>query len=348
MRKLLQCGAHRSACAALLLCAATALACSGTARAQYVSTPPPRGFPAGPPAKILTFTAEPSSIQPGQSVKLTWAVVNADRIEVEPEIGVVATRDSCTVTPAKSIVYTLKAIGRGGTDKKTLTVIVAGTGPPVAPADSDADPLAKKPVPRAADGHPDLAGIYIGGFDIRPTGPIVPKPGAEKYKVFMDVGGSDLGEHCLPTGVPNATGTPYPLQIIQTPGQVVILYEADHLFRVIPTDGRPHPSDMDPTWMGNSVGHWEGDTLVVDVAGFNDKTYIGGYRHTTAYHVVERYTRTAYDKIAYEATIEDANIFAAPWKEAGTLRLHPEWEIQEYICEENNQNYNELFKPDKK
>ena len=148
----------------------------------------------------------------------------------------------------------------------------------------------------------------------------------------------------LPPGVPAATGQPYPVQIIQTPDLVVILYEAYHLFRVIPTAGRPHPADLDPTWMGNSVGHWEGDTLVVDVTGFNDKTAIGEYRHTTAYHVVERYRRTAYDQVAYEATIEDPNVFAAPWKEAGTMRLHPEWQIQEYICEENNPDYKELFK----
>lgn len=331
---------------ALLLFAGSAF-CSAIL-AQNPSSPAPSGFPAGPPAKILSFTAEPESIQPGQSVKLTWVVINADRIEVEPGIGVVATRASQSVTPATSTVYVLKAIGRGGADRRTLMVTVAGTAPPSEPASTDADPLAHKPIPRTADGHPDLAGIYIGGFDIRPTGPILPAPGAEKYKVAMDAGGSDLSEHCLPSGVPVLTGAPYPLQIIQNPGQIAILYEVDHLFRVIPTDGRSHRADLDPTWMGNSVGHWEGDTLVVDVTGFNDKTYVGGYRHTTAYHVVERYTRTAYDKIAYEATIEDPNVFAAPWKEAGTLRLHPEWEIQEYICEENNHDYKELFKNLKK
>lgn len=331
---------------ALLIFSASAFC--GASFAQNPSSPAPSGFPLGPPAKILSFTAEPDSIQPGQSVELTWVVINADRIEVEPGIGVVATRASRSVTPATSTVYALKAIGRGGADRRTLTVTVVGTAPPYEPVDTEADPLANKPIPRTADGHPDLTGVYIGGFDIRPTGSIPPAPGAEKYRVAMDAGGSDLTEHCLPSGVPGVTGAPYPLQIIQNPGQIVILYEVDHLFRVIPTDGRSHPSDLDTTWMGNSVGHWEGDTLVVDVTGFNDKTYVRGYRHTTAYHVVERYTRTAYDKIAYEATIEDPNVFAAPWKEAGTLRLHPEWEIQEYICEENNRDYKELFKSEKK
>ncbi|HJT88193.1 MAG TPA: hypothetical protein VJ732_10065, partial [Bryobacteraceae bacterium] len=114
-------------------------------------------------------------------------------------------------------------------------------------------------------------------------------------------------------------------------------------FRVIPI-GRPHPSDLDPTWMGNSVGHWEGDTLVVDVTGFNDKTEIAGYRHTKALHVVERYRRPRYDTVEYEATIEDPKVFAAPWKFGGPLVLHPEWDLQEYVCEENNKNYQELFK----
>ena len=333
-------GAVRSVLGAIVL----VLAFSAVSSAQDSQGRPPAGFPLGPPAKILSFTAEPSSIQPGQSVTLKWAVVNADRITLDQGIGIVATRDSRTVTPSATTVYTLSAVGRGGMDKQSLTVTVAGTAPAAAAANppNAGEAAASKPIPRMPDGKPDLSGVYIAGFNIRPVGPVTLKPGAEKYKVGMDYGG-DLGEHCLPPGVPAATAQPYPVQIVQTPNLVVILYEAYHLFRVIPTDGRPHPADLDPTWMGNSVGHWEGDTLVVDVTGFNDKTAIGEYRHTTAYHVVERYHRTAYDQIAYEATISDPNVFAAPWKEAGTLRLHPEWQIQEYVCEENNHDYKELF-----
>ena len=154
---------------ALLIFAAAAFC--GASLAQNPSSPAPSGFPLGPPAKILSFTAEPDSIQPGQSVKLTWVVINADRIEVEPGMGVVATRASRSVTPATSTVYVLKAVGRGGADRRALTVTVAGTALPSEPVGTEADPLANKPIPRTADGHPDLAGIYIGGFDIRPTGP---------------------------------------------------------------------------------------------------------------------------------------------------------------------------------
>ena len=298
------------------------------------------GFPIGPPAKILSFTADSTSVQPGQTVTLMWAVVNADRITLDQGTGIVATRGSKKVSPAATTTYTLLARGRGGNDTQTVTITVAGTAPTnsgsAAPSASD------KPIPHMPDGKPDLSGVYIAGFDIRPVGKIELKAGAEKYNVGPDYGG-DLGEHCLPPGVPGATQQPYPIQIVQTPNLVVILYEAYHLFRVIPIDGRPHPADLDLTWLGNSVGKWEGDTLVVDVTAFNDKTSVGGYRHTTAYHVIERYRRTAYDKIAYEATVEDPNVFAAPWTEAGTLTLHPEWDIQEYVCEENNHVYKELF-----
>jgi hypothetical protein len=314
--------------------------------AQQVPAPsrlPRDGFPMGPPAKILSFTADQSSIQPGQSVNLKWAVVNADRISVNQDLGIVEARGSRTVNPKATMTYTLTALGYGtaGNDTKSVTVTVAGT---VASGKSpDEMPLAERPVPHMPDGTPDLSGIYIAAFQsIKPTGPITLKPGAEKFKVGEDYG-FDLTTRCLPPGIPGTTEWPYPLQIVQKPGVVLILYESEHLFRVIPTDGRPHPSDLDPTWMGNSVGKWEGDTLVVDVTGFNDKGAVREYRHTAAYHVIERYRRIAYDKISYEATIEDANVFAKPWTEAGTLTLHPEWYIQEYICEENNHDYKQLF-----
>ena len=123
----------------------------------------------------------------------------------------------------------------------------------------------------------------------------------------------------MPPGVPGTTSWPYPLQIVQKPGLVLILYEAEHLFRVIPTDGETHPVDLDPTWMGNSVGKWEGDTLVVDVTGFNDKGAVEEYRHTAAYHVIERYRRTAYDKLSYEATIEDPKRVRGAVEDSGNL-----------------------------
>jgi hypothetical protein len=322
----------------VLLALATALPLICQTPAPRVTAP--SGFPLGPPARIDSFTAEPSTIQPGQSVTLRWAVVNADDTSIDNGVGVVPARGSRIVTPKVTTTYTFVASGRGGSDKRSVTVTVPGTTPSVQPAQAAKAP---KPIPRTADGKPDLSGVYIGGFDVRPIDKIGIKPGAEKYRLTAKEQELGPGVLCVPPGIPAATMQPYPLQIVQKPGLVVILYEAYHLFRVIPTDGRGHPADLDPTWMGNSVGHWDGDTLVVDVTGFNDKTDIAGYHHTTAYHVVERYRRTSYDNIAYEATIEDPNVFAQPWRYGGPLKLHPEWDLQEYVCEENNKDYQELF-----
>jgi hypothetical protein len=311
---------------------------TGQARAR-------EGFPAGPRAEILSFTASAASIQAGQSVTLEWAVINSDRIVLDRDIGAVAARDSRTVTPTVTTTYTLTALGYAGTgsDTRSVTVTVPGTTP--APDDSaeTKEALAGKPAPRMPDGKPDLNGIYIAPFhSLHPIDKITLKPGAEKYHVGPEYTFS-LGERCLPRGVPDTINEPYPIQIVETPNLVVILYEAGEYFRVIPTDGRPHPKDLDPTWMGNSVGHWEGDTLVVDVTGVNDKVSVGDYRHTTAYHVVERFERVSYNTLKYSATIDDPNVFAAPWTEVATFTLHPEWQIQEYICNENNHDYQKLF-----
>ena len=320
----------------------------GTAAQQAPSQQPlPRdGFPVGPSAHIDSFTASPGAIQPGQSATLEWSAVNADRVTLDPGIGIVAVRDSTMVTPRVTTTYVLRVLGFGGkvADTRSVTVIVAGTTPaPVETAPAPDDSLASRPVPRMPDGHPDLNGIYIAPYhSIHAIDEIKLKPGAEKYHVGPEYTFS-LGEHCLPRGVPDTIGEPYPIQIVQNSFEVVILYEAGEYFRVIPTDGRGHPKDLDPTWMGDSVGHWEGDTLVVDAIGFNDKVSVGEYRHTTAYHVVERFQRTAYDTLKYSATIDDPNVFAAPWTEVGTFTLHPEWQIQEYICNENNKDYEKLF-----
>ena len=327
---------------------AFAMAVGSATLGQQASPQQPRsrdGFPAGPKAQILSFTATAASIEPGQPVTLEWAVINADRIALDRGIGIVAARGSRTVTPRVTTTYTLTALGYAGAtgDTRTITVTVPGTNP--APDDSAQakQALAGEPIPRMPDGKPNLSGVYIAPFhSMHPIDKITLKPGAGKYHVGPEYTFS-LGEQCLPRGVPDTINEPYPFQIVQTPNQVIILYEAGEYFRVIPTDGRPHPKDLDPTWMGNSVGGWEGDTLAVDVIGVNDKVSVGEYRHTTAYHVVERFERISYDTLKYSATIDDPNVFAAPWTEVATFTLHPEWQIQEYICNENNHDYKKLF-----
>ena len=103
------------------------------------------------------------------------------------------------------------------------------------------------------------------------------KPGAEKYKVVR--ASDDTGQYstCMPPGIPQTFFVPYYIQIVQAPKHLVVAHEYLNLFRIIPTDGRPHPPDPDPSWMGNPVASWDGDTLVVDSIGFNDKTEINGY-----------------------------------------------------------------------
>jgi hypothetical protein len=301
------------------------------------------GFPMGPPGKILELRAEPSIIGPGQSATIYWHAVNADDTYFDQCLGIVTTLGKITVSPAATSTYTFTAKGRAGNDTKSVTVIVVGTNPIPPNSDPGCVNPHNQPIPRAPDGRPDLSGVYIAGFNFGARDTAALKPGAEKYKVSEEENEIGIGATCVPPGVPMATFQPYPLQIVQKPGLVVILYEAYHIFRVIPTDGRPHPDGLDPTYMGNSVGHWEGDTLIVDVAEFNDKTIVGNYHHTDAYHVVERYHRVSYDELDYEATIEDPNVFVKPWKQTAKLRLHPEWQIQEYVCEQNNKDYKDLL-----
>jgi hypothetical protein len=312
--------------------------------------PPPAGFPGvapeAPPARILSFTADRESIAAGESVTLRWEAINAYAIELEPGLGAVATRGTRTLTPGATTTYTLGVTGPEGRIAETVTVRVSGSAVPSGGATS-ANAAAStgsndSSIPRLPGGKPDLSGVWLGGREIRLVGDIVLRPGAESFRIPPD--DTDLGQGalCLPPGVPAATTMPYPLQIVQRDDVVVILYEAYNLFRIVNV-GVPHPEDLDPTWMGHSVARWDGDTLVIDVTAFNDKTRIAGHAHTEAMHVVERYTRTGLDTILYEASVEDPNVFAEPLRYAGNLERHPEWEIGEYVCAENNKDYAELF-----
>ena len=147
----------------------------------------------------------------------------------------------------------------------------------------------------------------------------------------------------MPLIAPDAFGVPYQFQIIQSKNYLVIFHEYPGTFRIIPLDGEPHQVDPDPSWMGDSVGRWEGDTLVVDTIGFNDKTEVSGFHHSDALHTVERFKRTE-DAVEYEITLEDSNVFVGPWRETRTFRPNvPELKrIMEFVCE-NNRDYRPLF-----
>jgi hypothetical protein len=149
--------------------------------------------------------------------------------------------------------------------------------------------------------------------------------------------------YCLPPGGPRMMATPYPAEIIQLPEQkrIIMIFEgASHIWREISMDGREHPQGdaLNPTYLGHSVGHWEGDTLVVDVVGFNEATWLDyfGHPHTDQLHIVERYTRPNKGTLHYEAVIDDPGAYTKPFTVAWDIPWRANGELTEYICQENN------------
>jgi hypothetical protein len=288
-----------------------------------------------PEPRIMTFEARPASIRAGESTLLVWATENPSGITIEPEIGTAAARGSKQVRPGVTTTYTLTM--RGG-PSKTVTVTVAGT----APTNASANTISSQP-------KPDLTGVY--SFAGLPTGTKAPdvKPGAQKFVIVRGPnevrGRTTLGTDCKPLGIPQTYITPYPFQFVQTPKLIVQIFEYPNAIRMIPIDGRSHPVDPDPTWMGNAVGRWEGDTLVVDSIGFNDKTEVHGFMHTEDLHVVERFKRLENGNLQYDVTVEDPNVWVSPWvipTRTFTRRPEADW-VEEFVCE-SNIDYNRLFK----
>jgi hypothetical protein len=214
-------------------------------------------------------------------------------------------------------------------------------------------------IPRTADGKPNLSGVWQGGgvslygegpsARPAPPAPVNPPPKREpipyqswaeaKSKTFTPADDPTL--RCLLPGVPRITSMPMPLEIVQTPKEIVIAYESFHAFRIIPVNDKlQHPNDLVPTWMGDSVARWDGDTLVVDVTGFNDKTWLSGTGsiHSEDLHVVERFQINSDDTITYTATVTDPKVLTKPWTTGALLRRPPNARVEEYECIENNQD----------
>ena len=205
------------------------------------------------------------------------------------------------------------------------------------------------PPPRLPDGKPDMTGVWAPGGFGGETGL------AELEKLYTPAARAQiqrLGEaddpllRCLPYGVPRSTvSSPWPFQIVQRTGMTVVLTEYYHAFRLIPTDGSPHPEDLLPTYFGDSVGRWDGDTLAVDVVGFNGKTWLadardrptpssrGVWLHSDALHVVERWRLADADTLEYQAVVEDPKMLSGPWTTPKvTLRRQPFKKIGEGMC----------------
>jgi hypothetical protein len=216
-----------------------------------------------------------------------------------------------------------------------------------------------KPAPRLPNGKPDFTGVWdhprVGditanvkgacagggrGCSNVVAGELLFTPAG---KVEWDKNNKpttyDYGAHCQPWGFVRAYNTPYPHAYVHHPDRLVILWEQDNRFHVVPTDGRELPKDLEATWMGTSVGRWEGDTLVVTTAGFNGRTWLdtAQHPHSDALRLTIRMARPDYDHMTWDITIEDSKFYQKPIRNTRTFVLMEKGqELFEYSCSENN------------
>jgi hypothetical protein len=240
------------------------------------------------------------------------------------------------------------------------------------PRTPDGKPSLSARTPRAADGKPNLSGLWrtdsappemlerlIPGAtngageeplsqyfinilsDFKPEeAPIRPAAAAlfqQRAKTFSNE--SPLS-HCLPEGMPLVEMAPAPYKIVQTPGLTLMLYERDTTFRQVYTDGRKLPDDPQPSWLGYSVGKWDGDTLVVDTIGFNDRGWLDarGHSHSEALHLTERFHRINVGEMELQLTIDDAQTYTRPFTIKLRQRLLPDSDLLESYCAENEKD----------
>jgi hypothetical protein len=226
------------------------------------------------------------------------------------------------------------------------------------------------PPTRLANGHPDLSGQWLpnsagqgvgGRFGVDPVArrQFDPKVTPEEPPVFQpwalakiksmtptELELSKSSVNCMPRGIPAIwLQNPYSTLIIHTPAMLVQLYEVLNNWRVVHTDGRPLPKNPEPFFHGNSAARWEGDTLVVDSIGFDERTYImpDGWFHSDELHVIERYSRPSMNYLIVEITVEDPRVLAKPWKSAPRRWTLGDGEVYEFYCT-NNQELGELQK----
>lgn len=195
------------------------------------------------------------------------------------------------------------------------------------------------PTPRTPDGKVDFSGVWDPGSTFFNIGQVPLQPWATELasQRRASQGKDDPEAQCLPAGVPRIS--PFPQKFVQTPTLIVILDEGNvHSYRQLFLDGRGHPKDMDPLWMGDSIAKWDGDTLVVDTIGFNDKTWLTGQGvpHSEELHVIERYRRPDFGHLEVEITLEDPKAFTKPHTFKRAFILLTNWEIHEYVCNEFN------------
>jgi len=260
-------------------------------------------------------------------------------------------RDSLRITPGQTVRLDIRleegiALNTLGDGRDFFQVRGARSGP--APPTGVA--------PRMADGKPDLSGYWAaGGFG----------PGAILRGAQSDLGAPEFEDwaaelsrkrladnlrdmpsaRCLPGGIVAAVTNGTPQKVVQTPG-LLVMFSDGQFPRQIFLDGRSHPRDPNPTWLGHSVGRWEGDALVVDSIGFNDKTWLdlNGHPHTEMLHVVERYRRPDLGRLELEMRVEDPRALKRPWLIKRIYTLDPKDDVMEAVCMENEKDSQHLFR----
>jgi hypothetical protein len=231
---------------------------------------------------------------------------------------------------------------------------------PALPRKPDGTPNLSAPAPRAADGKPDLSGIWwvpdpsVEGVDAPPkyslnlAADLSPDAlGMQPWaRALMQQRQADMRKdmptsRCLPWPVPAIAAVPVPFRIIQTADSIVILYEELNMFRQIFLDGRVLSKNPNPTWLGYSKGRWEGDALVVDTRGFNDRSWLDGlgHPHSEALHVIERYRRLDFGHMEIAFTIDDPKTYTKAWTNRMPVELTPpDTQLYEDVCRENEKD----------
>ena len=197
------------------------------------------------------------------------------------------------------------------------------------------------PVPRKANGQPDLGGVWLrrAGIvniaDLLPKGETLPLRPETLKRMSLLKSQDDPQLRCLPVATPRSE--PYPFRIVETPTYIFILMEAVHGYRQVFMDGRKHPSgdDLQLSWQGHSIGRWEANTLVVDTIGFNDLTWFDnwGHIHSDKMHVIERFTRADLGHLNASVLVDDPGAYSRPFTLNYTAELMPTAELMEYICD---------------
>lgn len=218
-------------------------------------------------------------------------------------------------------------------------------------------PQTKKAKPAEQESPRDFYGIWMLNqppatadqfwvYELRKEEPPMTPWGEEQYKAAR----SSFGPHavsiadtndlvyqkCMPPGLPRIFTHPFPVQIVHAPGEVLMLFEYDSVRRQIFTDGREHDASLGPSWLGDSIGHWEKDTLVVDTVNFRDVGWLDrlGHPHSDALHVIEHINRPDHDHLMDEITIDDPKAYTKPWTARLEFLLRPAWTLEEQFCED--------------